>query len=194
MRQKGHLPVFESWTEYLMAWLDRRPTDMVLDAALTSLKIQDDPEAIFQEGWLLCDVGEEVRVIERHAGANVDFVGSVLDTSILERANLTSARALILALDSDDSTLFATVIASDLAPDVPIINATRSRVTQPAPILLAAPSPMAGNQRAPASRGQRRAYSSVSPAKVLPASAIVGSCSALSPSHASSSPSHSQRR
>ena len=25
---------------------------------LSTLKIQDDPEAIFQEGWLLCDVGE----------------------------------------------------------------------------------------------------------------------------------------
>ena len=25
---------------------------------LSALKIQDDPEAIFQEGWLLCDVGE----------------------------------------------------------------------------------------------------------------------------------------
>ena len=27
-------------------------------AVLRTLKIQDDPEAIFQEGWLLCDVGE----------------------------------------------------------------------------------------------------------------------------------------
>jgi len=27
-------------------------------AAFRSLKIQDDPEAIFEEGWLLRDVGE----------------------------------------------------------------------------------------------------------------------------------------
>ena len=27
-------------------------------AALRTLKIEDDPEAIFQFGWLLCDVGE----------------------------------------------------------------------------------------------------------------------------------------
>jgi Trk K+ transport system NAD-binding subunit len=40
---------------------------------------------------------------------------------VLERAKLADARALILALDSDDSTLFATVIARDLAGDVPII-------------------------------------------------------------------------
>jgi Trk K+ transport system NAD-binding subunit len=70
---------------------------------------------------LLTDVGEEVRVIERQAGPNVDFVGDVLDSSVLERARVTEARALLLALDSDDSTLFATVIARDLAPDVPII-------------------------------------------------------------------------
>jgi Trk K+ transport system NAD-binding subunit len=70
---------------------------------------------------LLTDVGEEVRVIERHAGRNVDVVGDVLDTSVLERANLAESRALILALDSDDSTLFATVIARDLASDVPLI-------------------------------------------------------------------------
>ena len=70
---------------------------------------------------LLCDVGEEVRVLERHAGENVDFVGDVLDPSVLESANIAEARALILALDSDDSTLFATVIVRDLAPDVPVI-------------------------------------------------------------------------
>jgi Trk K+ transport system NAD-binding subunit len=70
---------------------------------------------------LLTDVGEEVRVIERHAGPNVDFVGDVLDSSVLDRSRITESRALVLALDSDDSTLFATVIARDLAPDVPII-------------------------------------------------------------------------
>lgn len=70
---------------------------------------------------LLCDVGEEVRVLERQPGPNVDVVGDVLDTSVLERANVATARALILALDSDDSTLFATVIVRDLAPDVPVI-------------------------------------------------------------------------
>jgi voltage-gated potassium channel Kch len=62
-----------------------------------------------------------VRVIEQNAGRNVDYVGDVLDSSVLEKARLTDARALVLALDSDDSTLFATVIARDLAPDVPII-------------------------------------------------------------------------
>lgn len=70
---------------------------------------------------LLCDVGEEVRVIERRPGPNVDVAGDVLDSSVLEQARFAEARALILALDSDDSTLFATVIARDIATDVPII-------------------------------------------------------------------------
>ena len=59
MRQSSRIPIFQSWIEYLMAWLDRRPADMAVSmSAFGTLKIQDDPEAMFQEGWLLCDVGE----------------------------------------------------------------------------------------------------------------------------------------
>jgi Trk K+ transport system NAD-binding subunit len=70
---------------------------------------------------LLTDAGEEVRVVERHAAAGVDVVGNVLDPSVLQRAVLHECRAVVLALDSDDATLFATVIARDAAPDVPVI-------------------------------------------------------------------------
>jgi eukaryotic-like serine/threonine-protein kinase len=60
MRKAGPpVPVFQNWTDYLMAWLERRPKDLLVGLGkLSALKIQDDPEAIFQEGWLLCDVGE----------------------------------------------------------------------------------------------------------------------------------------
>ena len=59
MRQSSRIPIFQTWIEYLMAWIERRPADMTFRAsAFSALKIQDDPEAIFQEGWLLCDVGE----------------------------------------------------------------------------------------------------------------------------------------
>jgi len=59
MRQSSRIPTFQTWIEYLMAWLDRRAADMIVGmSALSALKIQDDPEAIFMEGWLLCDVGE----------------------------------------------------------------------------------------------------------------------------------------
>lgn len=59
MRESSRIPIFQTWIEYLMAWLDRRPTEMVIHMeTLSTLKIQDDPEAIFQIGWLQCDVGE----------------------------------------------------------------------------------------------------------------------------------------
>lgn len=70
---------------------------------------------------LLRDAGEEVRVIERMPAPDVDIVGDVLDPSVLERGRVKEVRALILALDTDDATLFATVIARDAAPDVPVI-------------------------------------------------------------------------
>ena len=34
-------------------------------SSLGTLKIFDDPEAIFQEGWLLCDAGEHERGLRR---------------------------------------------------------------------------------------------------------------------------------
>ena len=55
----SRIPVFSTWIEYLTAWLDKRPADMMPKMSVfNTLKIRDDPEAIFQEGWLLCDVGE----------------------------------------------------------------------------------------------------------------------------------------
>jgi serine/threonine protein kinase/tetratricopeptide (TPR) repeat protein len=64
MRQGSHIPAFHAWTDYLLAWLDRRPEGMAASASLAPLKINDDPEAIFQEGWLLCDVGEHGRGLD----------------------------------------------------------------------------------------------------------------------------------
>ncbi|HEX5216402.1 MAG TPA: protein kinase [Vicinamibacterales bacterium] len=58
MKEQPKLPLFKTWTEHLHAWLDRRAAQMLEEIAkLTQLAIFDDPEAIFQEGWLLCDVG-----------------------------------------------------------------------------------------------------------------------------------------
>lgn len=70
---------------------------------------------------LLTDAGEDVRVIEKRPGSGVDFTGSVLDPSVLERAGLTRSSGIVLALNTDDATLFATVIIRDSASDVPII-------------------------------------------------------------------------
>jgi eukaryotic-like serine/threonine-protein kinase len=59
MRQALRIPLFVTWIEYLDAWLDGRPADMRQQLhEVGAFKINDDPEAIFQEAWLLCDVGE----------------------------------------------------------------------------------------------------------------------------------------
>ena len=49
-------------------------------SSLNALKIMDDPEAIFQEGWLLCDVGEHERGLGhlRRAVAKGYFVAPTL--------------------------------------------------------------------------------------------------------------------
>ena len=83
MRQIARVPVFQAWTDYLTAWLDRRPAGMLMGAPLSGLKIQDDPEAIFQEGWLRCDVGEHAKGLEllKRAVAKGYFVVATLSTS-----------------------------------------------------------------------------------------------------------------
>jgi len=83
MRQSSRIPLFQTWFDYLMAWLDRRPADMSIrafESAQSTLKIQDDPEAIFLQGWLLCDVGEYERGLGelRRAVARGYFVAPTL--------------------------------------------------------------------------------------------------------------------
>lgn len=59
MRQRVRIPAFQSWIDYLATWLDGQSLDMTVRlSALQALRIQDDPEAIFLEGWLLCDAGD----------------------------------------------------------------------------------------------------------------------------------------
>ena len=64
MRESSRIPLFVGWMDYIEAWLDgsaRNVTEEIERAGLGVLKIQDDPEAIFQEGWMYCDVGEHAR-------------------------------------------------------------------------------------------------------------------------------------
>jgi serine/threonine protein kinase/tetratricopeptide (TPR) repeat protein len=59
MRQPSRIPTFQLWVDYLELWLDRRPEEMLgRMSVLSPLKIREDPEAIFQEGSLLCDAGD----------------------------------------------------------------------------------------------------------------------------------------
>ena len=62
MRQASNqIPAFQIWTGHLLTWLNRSAPDMLVGLSglnVSGLNIQLDPEAIFQEAWLLCDVGE----------------------------------------------------------------------------------------------------------------------------------------
>ena len=65
MRMVNNVPVFRVFADFLDAWLDRRPDRMLIDTAVfQGLTIQDDPEAMFNQGWLFCDVGDYQRGIE----------------------------------------------------------------------------------------------------------------------------------
>jgi serine/threonine protein kinase/tetratricopeptide (TPR) repeat protein len=59
MRDTVRVPAFKVWTRTLYAWLDRDPKTIHENRAnIGPLSIMDDPEASFQEGWLLCDAGD----------------------------------------------------------------------------------------------------------------------------------------
>jgi serine/threonine protein kinase/tetratricopeptide (TPR) repeat protein len=61
LAQMRHAPIpsFQAWSQFLRAWLENRPTDMLgLLSTLGALKIQEDPEAMFVQGWMLCAAGE----------------------------------------------------------------------------------------------------------------------------------------
>jgi serine/threonine protein kinase/tetratricopeptide (TPR) repeat protein len=67
MKHVSRIPLFQDWIDYLLTWVERRALDMSHRRhARGDFTIDDDPEAMFQEGWLFCDVGEHQ--------AGLDFV------------------------------------------------------------------------------------------------------------------------
>lgn len=70
---------------------------------------------------LLKDAGEQTLIIDRKAGPGVDVVGDIMEFSVLQSAEVAKAQAVIVAVDNDSATLFATVILKDHAPAVPVI-------------------------------------------------------------------------
>ena len=58
MKEQPKVPLFKLWTQHLDAWLNRRVPQMLEEImSFSQLAVYEDPEALFQEGWLLCDVG-----------------------------------------------------------------------------------------------------------------------------------------
>jgi Trk K+ transport system NAD-binding subunit len=70
---------------------------------------------------LLQDAGETCTVIDRVAAPGVDVVGSVLEWSSLDKAQVREASAVVLALSDDSESVFATAVVRDYAPEVPLI-------------------------------------------------------------------------
>jgi Trk K+ transport system NAD-binding subunit len=79
---------------------------------------------------MLQDAGETCIVIDRLAAPGVDLVGSVLERSMLDKAKLREASAVVLALSDDSESVFATAVVRDYAPEVPlIVRVQRTRNT-----------------------------------------------------------------
>jgi len=72
---------------------------------------------------LLRGAGETVAVLDQEQADGVDFVGDILDPSVLKRAGVERVQAVILALDTDSAVLFASAVVRNLAPEVVIIAA-----------------------------------------------------------------------
>jgi len=73
----------------------------------------------------LRDAGESVRLLAEEEGPMVDVVGDYLDHTVLGAAGIAEGQGVILALDSDSATLFATAVIRNLAPDAMIMAGVR---------------------------------------------------------------------
>ena len=55
------IPAYRLWMDWLMAWIDQRREDMLALIAsmdqMTDIRIVKDPESLFLEGWMLCEIG-----------------------------------------------------------------------------------------------------------------------------------------
>lgn len=70
---------------------------------------------------LLTDAGEEVIVVHHEAAPEVTHAGDPLDPDLLERANVASAQAVILALEDDTETALAAAVVRGLSAEALII-------------------------------------------------------------------------
>ena len=70
---------------------------------------------------MLQDAEEDVLVVDETGQPGVDVVGEASDARVLENAEVTRARVLILACENDSASILAATVARDFAPDVPII-------------------------------------------------------------------------
>lgn len=72
-------------------------------------------------------VHEHVVVIDSEAKPGVDMVGDALEPTVLKNAGLERARAVVVALSADSSSILASALIREIAPSVPIIARVNSR-------------------------------------------------------------------
>jgi TolB-like protein len=104
MREASRLPVFQSWIQNMTWWLDRRPADMLVESSvLSKVKVQEDAEVIFQQGWLLCDAGDDERGLRyvQRAIAKGYFAVSTLSNSPQFDALRNDPAFLALVVDAE---------------------------------------------------------------------------------------------
>ena len=59
LRAGALLPAWVAWLQAITAWIDRRPEGVLAGIqALDGMTIAEDPEGLFQVGWMLSDLGE----------------------------------------------------------------------------------------------------------------------------------------
>jgi TolB-like protein len=64
-RDAAKIETFRAYSQALLDWLNRDSTALLETVkALGAIRIMEDPEAKFQVGWMLCDVGEDERGLE----------------------------------------------------------------------------------------------------------------------------------
>jgi hypothetical protein len=83
MREASRIPLFQGWIDHIGKWLEGDVGDIeeeMTRVGVGFLKIQHDPEAIFQQAWMLCDVGQHERglVALERAVARGYFVAATL--------------------------------------------------------------------------------------------------------------------
>jgi Trk K+ transport system NAD-binding subunit len=76
---------------------------------------------------VLAQAGVSYTVLDLVEDGSVDVVGDATDPDDLRAAGIDRARSLILTLEDDADTIFATLVARELAPDVEIIARANDR-------------------------------------------------------------------
>ena len=63
--RENQIPIFHAYVDFIGAWLERQPVKMAeWRAKMKGLRVLDDPEAMFQEGWMFCDAGDPALGLE----------------------------------------------------------------------------------------------------------------------------------